>query len=257
MHIKIIGEGRPIVLIHGWGVSGKIWEEFAKLIMSKYKLYIIDLPGMGKSEIINPYKIDNLINEIHGLIPERASIIGWSLGGLIAMKYCLKYTKNVNSLVCISATPCFIKKHGWEYGVNKNFFLKFKKDLLNNWEKTLKKFFLLQIQKEEEKEEILKKLESDSINKRPSTKEGLEKSLEILEKVDIRENIKNINIPTLIISGKQDTISDYKASIWMQSQIKESEIFIFDSAGHLPFISHQRKCYQLVKEFIKGSITND
>ena len=41
MYIKIIGTGRPVVLIHGWGVSGKIWEEFAKLITYKYKLYIL------------------------------------------------------------------------------------------------------------------------------------------------------------------------------------------------------------------------
>ena len=110
MYIKIIGKGRPVVLIHGWGMSGKIWKEFSKLMISQYKLYIIDLPGMGKSEIIKPYKIDNLIKKIHEVIPERVTIIGWSLGGQIAMKYYLKYPEAVNYLVCISSTPCFIKK---------------------------------------------------------------------------------------------------------------------------------------------------
>ena len=90
------------------------------------------------------------------------------------------------------------------------------------------------------------------MDEQPPTKEGLEKSLEILEKVDIRKDIKNINIPTLIISGKQDTISDYKASIWMQSKIKKSQIFVFDSAGHIPFINYHRKCFQLIKKFIKA-----
>ena len=62
MYIKTIGHGRPVVLIHGWGMSGKIWEEFSKLMKYKNKLYIIDLPGMGKSEIIKPYKINNIVN---------------------------------------------------------------------------------------------------------------------------------------------------------------------------------------------------
>ena len=57
MYIKIIGKGKPIALIHGWGMSGKIWKEFSKVMKYKNKLYIIDLPGMGKSPIINPYKI--------------------------------------------------------------------------------------------------------------------------------------------------------------------------------------------------------
>jgi len=250
MHIKIIGKGRPIVLIHGWGMSGKIWEEFSKLMKYKNKLYIIDLPGMGKSQIIKPYKIDNLIDKIHELIPERVTIIGWSLGGQIAMKYCLKYPKNVKNLVCISSTPCFIRKLGWEYGISINFFSKFKNNLLNNWKKTLKSFFLLQIKEDKESKNILKKLENDFMGQQLPTKEGLEKSLEILAEIDMRNEVKNINIPALIITGKLDYISNYKASIWMQSQIKESKIFIFDSAGHIPFLNHQRTCFKLIKEFL-------
>ena len=59
MHIKITGKGSPIVLIHGWGMTGKIWDEFSKLMKRDNKIFIIDLPGMGKSPIIKPYKIDN------------------------------------------------------------------------------------------------------------------------------------------------------------------------------------------------------
>ena len=252
MHIKITGKGSPIVLIHGWGMTGKIWDEFSKLMKRDNKIFIIDLPGMGKSPIIKPYKIDNLIDKIHELIPENVTIIGWSLGGQIAMKYCLKYPKTVNNLVCISSTPCFIRKPGWEYGVNINFFSKFKKNLLTNWKKTLKSFFLLQIKEDKESKNILKKLENDFMGQQLPTKEGLEKSLEILAEIDMRNEVKNINIPALIITGKLDNISNYKASIWMQSQIKESKIFIFDLAGHIPFVNYQSKCFELVEEFLRS-----
>ena len=127
MHIKIIGKGRPIVLIHGWGMSGKIWDEFSKLMKIRINYILLIFQEWVKVELINPYKIDNLINKIHELIPEKVTIIGWSLGGQIAMKYYLKYPKSVNYLVCISSTPCFIKKPGWEFGVSINFFSNLKK----------------------------------------------------------------------------------------------------------------------------------
>ena len=69
--------------------------------------------------------------------------------------------------------------------------------------------------------------------------------------------IKEYNIPTLIISGKQDSISNYKASIWMQSQIKESKIFIFDLVFRLTILNYQRKCFELVEEFLGVRLEND
>ena len=66
----------------------------------------------------------------------------------------------------------------------------------------------------------------------------------------MRNDIKNINIPTLIISGRQDEITNHKASIWMKSKIKKSKIFIFDMTGHIPFIQNQKKCFELIKKFV-------
>jgi pimeloyl-[acyl-carrier protein] methyl ester esterase len=50
MNIKIIGDGEPLLLLHGWGMSGIIWEAIEDDLSKYYKLYIVDLPGMGKSE---------------------------------------------------------------------------------------------------------------------------------------------------------------------------------------------------------------
>ena len=251
MYINKRGKGKAVVLIHGWGFSGKIWEDLLEGMKNKYKFFIIDLPGMGDSSIIKPYKIDNLIKEIHKQIPNKVTMIGWSLGAQIAMKYSLKYPRNINHLICISSTPCFIKKPGWDYGVDKNFFIKFKKELSSNWQKALKNFFLLQLIRNKKYKNILMRFEKYFIKIKPPTKEGLEKALNLLEDIDLRDDVERINTSTLIITGKKDMVCSYKASIWLQSAIKGSQIFLFDSSGHIPFINHKKKCIQLIDEFIK------
>ena len=86
---------------------------------------------------------------------------------------------------------------------------------------------------------------------KPPTKEGLQKALNLLEDIDLRDDIEKINTSTLIITSKKDMVCSYKASIWLQSAIKGSQIFLFDSSGHIPFINHKKKCIQLIDEFFK------
>ena len=253
MYIKIIGKGEPVVLIHGWGMSGMVWEDLAELMRANYKVFIVDLPGMGNSRLIKTYKFKNLIKEIHKYIPTKVTMIGWSLGSQIAMQYALEYPSNINTLICISTTPSFIRRSGWEYGMEKNIFMNFKKELKNNWKKTLKNFFILQLIKNKKQKNILKKFDNYFIYDKPPTKQGLEKSLNILENNDLRDEIKKIKVPTLIVTGKKDLLCDYQASKWIHSEIRGSELFIFESEGHIPFITNKKKFFQIMHQFIKAN----
>ena len=253
MYIKIIGKGEPVVLIHGWGMSGMVWEDLAELMRANYKVFIVDLPGMGNSRLIKTYKFKNLIKEIHKHIPTKVTMIGWSLGGQIAMQYALEYPSNINTLICISTTPSFIRRSGWQYGMEKNIFMNFKKELKNNWKKTLKNFFILQLIKNNDQKKILKRFVNNFIYDKPPTKQGLEKLLNILENNDLRNGIKKLKVPTLIVTGKKDVLCDYQASMWMHSEIIDSKLFIFESEGHIPFITNKKKFFQIIHKFIKAN----
>ena len=253
MYIKIVGKGKPIVLIHGWGVCGRVWEDLAESMKAKYKLFIVDLPGMGNSPLIKTYELKNLIKEIHEHIPSKVTMIGWSLGSQIAIQYALEHPTNINNLICVSATPSFIRRSGWEYGMEKNIFMNFKKELKNNWKKTLKNFFILQLIKNKEQKKILERFENNFIYDKPPTKHGLEKLLNILENNDLRNEIKKIKVPTLIVTGKKDVLCNYQASIWLHSEIRASKLFIFESEGHIPFITNKKKFLQIIHQFIKAN----
>ncbi len=47
MKTEVFGKGKPLVLIHGWGMSSRVWMDIAERLSGKNKIYLIDLPGMG------------------------------------------------------------------------------------------------------------------------------------------------------------------------------------------------------------------
>ncbi|MEY5020955.1 MAG: Pimeloyl-[acyl-carrier protein] methyl ester esterase, partial [Pseudomonadota bacterium] len=51
MHIKKIGRGKDLVLIHGWGMHSGIWKPIIEKFSNQYTLHLVDIPGMGKSHI--------------------------------------------------------------------------------------------------------------------------------------------------------------------------------------------------------------
>ena len=146
MKIKSLGgKGEPLLMIHGWGVNSEIWTSLVDELKLFVMVYVVDLPGMGGSISISPYTLDNIAKEIKANMPlKRCNILGWSLGGQVAMYLAIKMPKFVKKLILISTTPCFVEKTDWPYGVKKQFFSNFEMEAKKNLNNTLMKFFLMQ-----------------------------------------------------------------------------------------------------------------
>ena len=83
-------EGIPnLVLIHGWGMHGGVWQPVIKKLSQHFNLHIIDLPGMGFSRPIEPSHLEAVAKKVIEVLPDNADVCGWSFGTHIAMKVAL------------------------------------------------------------------------------------------------------------------------------------------------------------------------
>lgn len=105
IYYEAMGEGQPLVLIHGLNLDTRMWDgqfsEFAK----KYRVIRFDLRGMGKTQINDePF---SMYGDIHTLLTalnvEQACLVGLSFGGYAAVEYILAHPEMVNGLVLVSA----------------------------------------------------------------------------------------------------------------------------------------------------------
>lgn len=104
------GTGNPIVLLHGFLETSKIWEPFLEDLVTKRQVVCIDLPGHGNTGIfgeIHPMEmmaevVNAVLEELH--IP-KATFMGHSMGGYVSLAFAEKYPGKITGMALLNSTP--------------------------------------------------------------------------------------------------------------------------------------------------------
>src|SRR3954452_21722876 len=116
MYYEIHGSGEPVVLLHGafMAISGD-WSVWINELSKTRKVIAIDMQGHGRTaDIKRDITFENLSDDVAGLLDylkiERADVVGYSLGGGVAMLFAIRHPEKVRKVVSISAP---IRRDGW------------------------------------------------------------------------------------------------------------------------------------------------
>ena len=109
IHHQELGNGHPLVLIHGFCETHEIWEGVATELAKDFKVYIPDLPGFGKSPLPKtPFSIEDIgglmLDWLKDLKMERAVVVGHSLGGYVALAMAVKDQNRIAGLGLFHST---------------------------------------------------------------------------------------------------------------------------------------------------------
>ena len=212
INYQIIGEGRPLLILHGWGSRGDNWEKVGELLAkSGISVIIPDLPGFGQSD--KPSKAWNLddycdfVEEfVKVLNLDKFYLLGHSFGGSLAIKFCLQHPEKVVKLSLVSAA-CIRKK------TFKNKFFKFLSKFLKIKTPFLRKVFYRK---------------SDYLSVEGVMKETYLKII----KQDLSDILPQIQIPAVIIWGEKDNITRLNDAKIINQKIKDSKLEIISNVGH-------------------------
>ena len=239
INYQTIGEGKDVLLIHGWGDDHRGLLKSFQNLSNKYKLTALDLPGFGLSQIPNhPFDtlkyakiIQSFVQKLK-LNPEL--VIAHSFGGQVAICALSNNFLTTNKLILIASAGIR------EYKQGKKVFIK----LLAKGGKLFLVPFPKSIQQKVTKK-IYSKIGSDLYLK-PKLKETFKNIL----KEDISEDATKITSPTLLIYGEQDNQTPPIFGQKLNQLIKSSSLEIIAGAGHFVFIDQQDKVLKLVTGFI-------
>lgn len=257
LHITDAGEGRPVVLIHGWPLSDEMYEyQYHALIKNNFRAIGITLRGFGKSD--KPYGVydyDVFAREIKKVLSileiKDAVLVGFSMGGAIAIRYLSMFNgAHVSKLaLCGAAAPIWTQRKDFKFNlpqsdVDELIELNYtdRPKLLSNFGK------IFSATENALNEGIAGWLNGINIS---ASSYATAQCLIALRDTDLRPDMDKITIPTVIMHGKKDKICSYDLALQMKAAIKDSHIITFENSGHSLFLEETLKFNSELIKFAK------
>ena len=250
IYAEFSGRGEDLVLVHGWGMHGGFFREFAQELARNYRVCVLDLPGHGHSPAINADRPERLAELLAETAPESAHWFGWSLGATLSLLVAKLYPKRVISLGLIAGNPKFSQSPDWPHALSLRLLDQFQANLLADFEQTLLGFLKLQTQGLKSAPESYRKLKQRLAERAPPDPKALQAGVEILKYTDLRAEFQALDKPVLALLGARDALVPAgleRALIELKPTI---DCRVIRDAGHLPFITHRDECLSSVLNFL-------
>ena len=226
LHVSNTGNGPHLSLLHGWGLHGGIWQDTIDDLKEKWTVTVVDLPGHGKSDMrLDTYTLQTLAAEVAQVLPQPTTLLGWSLGGMIAMQIAADFPERITKLVLVATTPQFFKSIDWPYAVEPQILEVFANNLKQDFHSTVKHFLALQVLGSSDERNTLNKLQRLAFSRGTPDPRALESCLVILSQVNMRQLAKKLVCPTLLINGLINFYKIYRGQ--HNNGIKCTGIFTF------------------------------
>ena len=259
LHVTDAGEGRPVVLIPGWPLSDEMYEyQYNELIKNNFRVIGITLRGFGKSD--KPYKEYNYdkhaidIKKILSKLEIKDAVLcGFSMGGAIAIRFLSIYNgAHISKLVLAgAAAPIWTQRKDFPYNLPQSAVDDLIKLNYKDRPKLLSDFAKIFSATETSLSEGIGSWLNNICLSASSF--ATAQCLIALRDTDLRSDMGEIKIPTLIMHGKKDKICSFDLALQMKAGIADSHIIVFEKSGHSLFLEEVAK---FNKELIRFSKNN-
>jgi non-heme chloroperoxidase len=255
------GEGRPVVLIHGWPLSGKSWApQEAALTGAGYRVIAHDRRGFGDSD--KPptgYDYDTFAADLAGLLDgldlTDVTLVGFSMGGGEVVRYLATYgDARIRSAVLAGAVPPYLLKtdDNPDGGLDEATVQEFESGARDNREEFLEgfttNFFSVDGElavSEDDRQQALA-LEAKAGD------EGLVGAIDAFGRTDFRDDLPKIAVPTLVIHGDSDAVVPFEVSGKRSAEaIADSTLVVVERAPHGFNVSHAEEFNAALLDFLQ------
>ncbi|MFE6647295.1 alpha/beta fold hydrolase [Nocardioides sp. NPDC057772] len=256
----------PVVLLHGSGPGATGWSNFSgnieHIAAAGFHVVAPDMPGWGDSSAVATKDMDHdvdLLELLDTLGFEKAALVGNSMGAHTAVRFATLHPDRISHLVTMGASlgksfprSLFGPADGPSEGLK--VLVKAYRDPSPENMRALVE--IMTFDKARFATPELIRARSDAASARPdhlrNYVEGLADGAPIPFPVD-RSLIPSIDVPALIIHGRDDRVLHFETSLWLTTHIADSRLVLLNRCGHWAMIEHADEFNRLVVDFLRAS----
>lgn len=246
---RSLGEGKPVVLLHGFAEDGEIWSSQVNYLQERCRLIIPDLPGSGRSEFTDDVSMEAMAEAVNAVVAEEkitdVIMIGHSMGGYVTLAYAEKFPNLVKA---------FGLFHSTAYADSEDKKAKRIKNITSIESHGSRKFL---------KQSVPGLFSSDFKDAHPEIVEQLIdryktfdlRSLAayqqaIIQRTDKTDVLKRTSKPVLFIIGKHDNAVPFDDSLQLCHLPALSYIHILEQSGHMGMLEETQKSNRALQHFL-------
>lgn len=239
-----------LIMLPGWGMKRFVWQNICESLSLDFELIFIEWDGVDS---LGAFK-QKVVHVIEEKQLDGFSVLGWSLGALVAEELVADKLYQVNHLILIGGTSCFVQHKeedyiiGWHTKVLER--MQFQMTHKNP-EETRLNFNNMMFSTSEKEQGYDKQFDLCMQGQfEDQSVDELILGLDYLIQKDLRNQLGNIQIPLLMIHGEEDRICPVQASLYIKNNVEHAQIVMIEQAGHIPFFTKPQACYNAITEFI-------
>jgi pimeloyl-[acyl-carrier protein] methyl ester esterase len=244
---------KPVLaLLHGWGMNARVFDALADHLADDFELRALHLPGHGGRAALPHNSLQSWADDLAQQLPQHSTLLGWSLGGQVAMRAALDHPHRISRLVLLASTPAFVKRADWLAGIARDDLEAFGTALIADQTATLLRFLSLQTRGMVEQKAVLLALRQAFLSVPPADAGALASGLEMLLHTDLRAAVPQLSQPSLVVHGALDTLTPPAAGAWLAATLPNARHLVVPRAAHAPHLSHSFDVAAAIRDFVHG-----
>lgn len=233
------GVGQPLVLLNGWSASGLAWPRvWVRELERRFRVIRVDNRGSGYSRFADtPFTVGDMADDVRDVLDEagheRATVLGLSMGGMIAQEFALRYPARVHGLMLV-ATRAPAPAYHVPRLMDAMSLLRPRRRgerldayMTRLWSRATGEGFA------QREPEAISELVAQIVS-RPTTQEMLLNQLRAVNGWAHAERLSQIETPTIVVHGAQDTFLDARNGRRLAELIPGARYVELERVGHLP-----------------------